>query len=364
MLRVLFGGKTTKSLAALCVLSFALNVTVADNACSQAAIVAPQRGMCYVTWEKERFASQYSDASLQRMTELGVDHISICVTQYQEKYNSTSIMATDRTPSDKSLSHVIRRAHKLGMTVMLKPHIDLIDKYDGTYWRADIGHNNDENWAKWFSEYRRVILHYAKLAKKNNVAIFCVGTELAFTTQKPDEWRKVIQEVRDVFPGKLVYAANWDNFRNIEFWEELDYVGIDAYFPLVYDPDPSVDDIKKGWEKWKNEISSWQKNIGKPVLFTEIGYPSSPHAPHSPWQGGMEGNADVEIQARCYEAFFETVWQEDWFAGVYWWKWNPNTRSGGMNNRQFTPQNKPAESIIEANYKNNRKMHNRLACAK
>ena len=364
MLSILSVKKVKRSLAVVCAISFALNVTIPSMAYSQAEIIIPQKGMCYATWEKETFASEYSDASIAKLAELGVDHISICVTQYQEKYDSTSIMATDRTPSDKSLSHAIKKAHRLGITVMIKPHIDLMDKHDGTYWRADIGSNNDEGWEKWFASYRKVILHYAKLAEKNDVEIFCVGTELAFTTQKPDEWRRIIREVRDIFSGKLVYAANWDNFRNIEFWNELDYVGIDAYFPLAYDPDPSVDDLKKGWEKWKNEISSWQETVDMPIIFTEIGYPSSPHAPHSPWQGGLEGNADIEIQARCYEAFFEAVWQEPWFAGVYWWKWDTNTRAGGEHNRQFTPQNKPAEKIIEANYKNEVRTNNRIAFAR
>jgi hypothetical protein len=45
------------------------------------------------------------------------------------------------------------------------------------------------------------------------------------------------------------------------------------------------------------------------------------------------------------------VWNSPWLAGVYWWKWDTNTKAGGVQNRQFTPQNKPAERILEANYK-------------
>ena len=318
---------------------------------SQTGIIMPQKGMCYVTWDKNRFASQYSDASLLKLSSLGVEYISICVTQYQEKYNSTKIMRTNNTPSDKSLAHVIRQAHKLGMKVMLKPHVDLLDKHDGSYWRADIGFARDKDWDEWFDEYREFLLHYARLAKNLKVDIFCVGTELSFTTTKEDAWRDIIKDVRKVYSGELVYAANWDNFKNIKFWDDLDFIGIDAYFPLTYESNPTLEELKLGWEKWKYDIASWQSGINKPVIFTELGYASTQHAPYTPWKGGLQGNANTEIQAKCYEAFFQTVWEEPWLAGVYWWKWDTNVRAGGKHNRQFTPQNKPAQKIIEANYK-------------
>lgn len=343
---------------------FVLTVLSPGKLYSESVPFTPQKGMCYATWEQEKFSSEHSDESLEKLSTLGVDHLSLIVTQYQEKYNSTKILSTERTPSDKSLIHAAKTAHKLGLTVMLKPHIDLIDKNDGTYWRADIGFNSAEDWEKWFKEYKSMILHYAKLAAKMKAEIFCVGTELSFTTQKTEEWIGIIDEVREVFPGKLVYAANWDEFKNIKFWDKLDFVGIDAYFPLSYTPNPEIEDLKKGWEKWKLEIQDWHSTVNKPIIFTELGYASTPNAPYSPWEGGMQGNADVEIQAKCYEAFFQTIWEEPWFAGVYWWKWNPSVRSGGKYNRRFTPQNKPAEKILEAHYRGAGTGASRIALAK
>jgi len=319
---------------------------------SQADMVMPQRGMCYVTWDKNRFSTRYSDESLEKLSGLGVDHISIIPTRYQDSYNSTDIKKTDKTPSDSSVKHAIRKAHKLGLKVMLKPHIDLIDKYDGTYWRADIGFSRDKDWEKWFREYKKFILHYARMAERLDVEIFCVGTELSFTTQKNDYWQnELIPAIKKVYTGKLVYAANWDNFKNIKFWKDLDYIGIDAYFPLTYKQDPTLEELKEGWKKWIHEIEAWRLTVNKPIIFTEIGYPSTPHAPYTPWKGGSDGNADQEIQARCYEAFFDTVWDKEWLAGVYWWKWDTNIHAGGEHNRHFTPQNKPAQSIIESHYK-------------
>ncbi len=310
-----------------------------------------QKGVCYATWSKDGFSTQYSDASLEKMAEIGIEYVQIVATHYQEKYNSTKIKPTDLSPDDSSVKHVIKQAHKLGLKVMLKPHVDLIDRYDGTYWRADIGFTTESDWNEWFKSYTEFITNYAKMAQYYDVEIFCVGTELEFTTTKDDKWREVISAIKKEYKGKLVYASNWDNFKNVKFWDELDYAGIDAYFPLTNKANPDLEELKKGWDKWKFEIAEWAKSINKPVLFTEIGYPSTSHAPYTPWQEGCYGNPDLGIQAKCYEAFFETIWNEPWLKGVYWWKWDTSVHAGGQNNRQFTPQNKPAEKILETRYK-------------
>ncbi|MDD5633737.1 MAG: hypothetical protein PHW46_00480 [Candidatus Omnitrophica bacterium] len=319
---------------------------------SQEALFYPQRGMCYVTWEKDRFSSQYSNESLQKLVSIGVDYISICVTYYQEKYNSTEIKATEQTPSDKSIQYVIKNAHKLGLKVMLKPHVDLIDRYDGTYWRADIGFVTEEDWEKWFKEYEKIILHYAQMCKEYEVELYCVGTELSFTAQKESRWRDLIAKVRAECSSQLVYAANWNDYKDVNFWDVLDYVGIDAYFPISTKSTPTLEDLISGWKKWECEIESWLETVNKKIVFTEIGYPSTSHAAITPWENPTGGNPDVDIQAICYKAFFETIWNEPWLAGVYWWKWDTNVNAGGKNNRQFTPQNKPAQEIVELNYKN------------
>jgi hypothetical protein len=247
------------------------------------------------------------------------------------------------------VKYVIKKAHKLGLKIMLKPHLDILNSEEG-YWRADIGFYDEPSWEEWFREYAGFILHYAKIAEKYDVEIFCVGTELSFTTQKTYFWEQVINEIRNTYKGKLTYAANWDNYSSVGFWHKLDYIGIDAYFPLTYKRDPSLEDIKDGWRKWVCEIDIWYAKVGKPIIFTEIGYSSSRNAPSEPWKDGY-GNADVNMQAKCYTAFFDIVWKQPWLAGVYWWRWAPTIFGGGEHNRHFTPLKKPAAKLIESNYK-------------
>lgn len=312
----------------------------------------PQKGMCYATWSRNAFYSEYSDESLEKLIRLGVDHISISPTIYMNSPYSTDIFATEKTPSDASLEHVIARSKSLGLKIMVKPHVDVLHESVDPYSRADIGFSTSSEWDIWFLNYKRHLFHYADMAEKFGVEYFCVGTELATTTHRhPELWEQLIREVREHFSGKLIYAANWDNYMNVTFWDKLDYVGIDAYFPLTDEPDPSIADLVQGWKKWKSEIRAFYSRTKKPILFTEIGYASTAHAAIRPWENGYTGSADIEIQKKCYEAFYRTIWGSKWLKGVYWWVWDTNIRSGGKHNRNFTPQNKPAQAIIKKYYK-------------
>jgi len=182
-----------------------------------------QKGMCFVDWEKERYASEFSDQALEALARTGASWVEIVVTRYQSRYDSTLIFSTDKTPSDRSLIHAIEKAHSLGLKVMLKPHIDLLDESAGLC-RSDIGFQCQEDWQAWFSSYLDFIVHYARIAKETEVKLFCVGTELSFASGKTAFWQDtLIPAVRREYPGKLVYAANWDEYRTIRFWGCLLY---------------------------------------------------------------------------------------------------------------------------------------------
>lgn len=305
-----------------------------------------QKGMCFVTWEKERYSSSHTDNSLEMLAGTGTEWIAIVTTYYQDEYNSQQIFPTEKTPSDRSLIHVINKAHKLGLKVMLKPHIDLIDQSDGL-WRADIGFQNEADWREWFLEYSKFILHYARLAEKTNVELFCIGTELSFACQQTEFWQiYIIPQIRKAYSGKLVYAANWDEYRNIRFWDELDYVGVDAYFPLVDRSASGYEEIETGCKKWADEIEQWQKTINKPIIFTEVGYRSCEFSAARPWDSSLNAKVDLEMQANCYRAVLNTFCNRAWFKGVYWWYWKTSPYAGGLGNRDFTPQNKPAQTVL------------------
>jgi len=243
-------------------------------------------------------------------------------------------------------------AKELGIKSLLKPHIWMHANHSGK-WRAEIGMKNEQDWQKWFSQYRQFILHHARLAQKTGIEVLCIGTELLTTVQEREaDWRQLISEVRQVYRGKLTYAANWhQEFEVVSFWDQLDYIGIQAYFPLTDQENPSLQDLMRGWKPYLSKIEQLQQKYQKPVIFTEIGYKNGSDAAIQPWKwnNSTSGSDEegLQTQAVCYEAFFRTFWDKEWFAGVYFWKWFPNPdKVPHFEERDFTPQQRPAEKIL------------------
>ena len=320
--------------------------------CTNAFSYEFQKGICYTTWTKEKYSSPASDESLKAVSKTGANWVSILTTWYQDKCYNTDIHPTEKTPSDENVIHAIQQAHSLGMKVMIKPHLDIIDTSDGS-WRGDIGCKLDTDWDAWFESYKNFIVHYARLAEENKVEMLCIGTELTtISAMKEDKWKGVvIKSVREAYKGPLTYASNWnDEYGHIKFWDALDYVGIDAYFPLSENSNPSFDEIKKGWDEWVKDMEAFQKRVNKPIIFPEVGYCSADWTTKTPWEE-LTGNTNMKLQADCFEALIETFWGKKWFYGVYWWRWGTNINFGGVNNRGYIFQNKPAQKIIEKWYR-------------
>lgn len=252
--------------------------------------------------------------------------------------------------SDAGIESTTMLARARGIHTLLKPHLWV----RRGAWPGDVAMKSEEDWERWFESYRTFILHYAKVAEQNGIEAFCVGTELrnASTTHER-EWRRIISEVRGVYHGRLTYAANWHGeYDVIGFWDDLDFIGVQAYFPLVTHERPTLDELEAGWSEYVQELERISTRFGKPIVFTEIGYRSTPTAAIEPWtwpdrRSPVAPTVDLETQARCFEAFFVSVWTRRWVEGAYVWKWYPHhDRAGGHDDADFTPQNKPAQDVI------------------
>lgn len=109
-------------------------------------------------------------------------------------------------------------------------------------------------------------------------------------------WRALIAQVREIYAGKLTYAANFDQYFEVGFWDALDIIGINAYFQLR-DPsrarpagDSLQEELRDGWKGVFTDIQRMrrtQKLGDKPVLFTELGYTQHHEGTFEPW--AMQG---------------------------------------------------------------------------
>ncbi|MBL4663594.1 MAG: glycoside hydrolase [Flavobacteriaceae bacterium] len=242
--------------------------------------------------------------------------------------------------------------HGNQLKVMMKPQIWI--------WRGEftgyLKMNSEEEWKTLEDSYRKFIMAYVKLAHELNVEIFCIGTELEqFIVNRPGYWNGLISEIKTIYKGKLTYAANWDEYKRVPFWKELDFIGVDAYFPISENQTPTVEDAKLGWQQWKEELKSVSERENKKILFTEYGYRSVDFAGNEPWKSNRDmTEVNLEAQTNLTQGLFDEVYRESWYAGGFIWKWYLNHgKSGGEDNSRFTPQNKPAEILIREHFRTN-----------
>ncbi len=282
-------------------------------------------------------------ATISELIESNIEWISIFPYLGQTDIHSTEIRGVEQvgvwSSRDSSLVQSIDLAHRKGLRVMLKPHIWLREG-----WRSNITFDSQENWNAWFENYRDIMLHYAMLAKASNTELLCIGTELRSSLKnKAQDWIELIQDIREIYSGKLTYAANWDDdLEQTDFWSELDYIGIQAYYPLTKDKKPSLETIRDGWQKHITKLELIARTHNKSILFTEVGYRNDQYATIEPWKWGSILNRlykrkSDETQRLAYEALFLEVWDQPWFAGLYAWEWS----SG-----DFPIHSKPSENVI------------------
>ena len=239
---------------------------------------------------------------------------------------------------------MIQYAKENGLKVMCKPHVWV----RGQGWAGDFDLNTEEEWKTWENDYTKYILNHAIKADSMDVELFCIGTEYRIPArERPAFWRSLIDKVREVYAGKVTYAANWDNYENITWWDAVDYIGVDAYFPLAEGDHPKADAIKSGWEPIKKNMSAFSKKWEKPILFTEYGFQSINGATGNHWEVDKSTvSSNPTLQADAYEATFQAFENEEWFAGGFFWKWHFTMRTGDWYQKEWTPQNKPASEVI------------------
>lgn len=250
----------------------------------------------------------------------------------------------------------ITTAQQLGYKIVLKPHLkllptpeDKVTKVEGS-WRGTFSPIEKEDWKIWENAYEKWMLGWATVADSLGVEMLCMGTELKVAVVKrPHFWRQLISKIRAVYSGKLIYSANWDEYKQVKFWEDLDYIGVNAYFPLHDTRIPTTQKAIKSWRKYKKQLRQINKKVELPIIFTEFGYRNVEFAAKIPWEHEkVPATLNDRAQENLYEAFFRSFAKEKWVVGYFLWQWQgvePSAR-----NTLFTPQGKPALKVLQKWY--------------
>jgi hypothetical protein len=270
----------------------------------------------------------------------------------------------DGSPGDLALAHALNSARLVGLDTMLAPEI--VGSPTGTWFDA-IALGAADEVREAFAQATRALEHYGLLAELCGVDVLCLASECSvISVTRPlagdnaqtlarfalmrAEWGKLIPRVRGAFPGALTYSAEpltepLSELERVEFWPELDFVGI-ALFPQLSRPNGrSLQAMAE--HRLADILSNAARvaaEVGRPLLIVQTGFPSSTTAHRSPLLAS--GAVDVDQQASLYAVLADVVEAaraRAELAGVFLWRWDPDATAGGPSDPSHTPQGKPAE---------------------
>ncbi|MBQ3080150.1 MAG: glycosyl hydrolase family 53 [Clostridia bacterium] len=296
-------------------------------------------------------------SSIKRLAGLGGDWAALAFSIRQDTFCSTVIRPDYRyTVTDKDVYTAIERLHGEGLKVCLKPMINCADGI----WRAritfpDAEYGNRDYWKEWFDCYTAFLCHYAEIAEETGCEMFCVGCEMLGTEHKADLWRCAIGEVRKIYRGPIVYNTNHGSENSVSWWDAVDYIGTSAYFKVAGIPGESCENMLSEWEKQKTRLCALSKaHHDKKIIFMEIGIRSARGCAMMPYDfSHREFPYDEDEQANFYESCMRAMWNEDWFAGFFWWDWYTYLPKKTLE-MGFSIVGKKAEDVVKKWYKKER----------
>lgn len=304
------------------------------------APIAKQRGVALGMFAED-VGFSYTPL-LREIAALGATHVSLIVPLYQANAGSTSLYLHTRfSPTLELLADTIRAARRERLEVTVFPIVRLSNPGPDE-WRGTLAPKSHD---AWFKSYGELLGDLAAVAAQTGATRLVIGSELSTLDGDLDHWQPLIERIRAVFPGKLVYSANWDHYRDAKLFDLVDEEGVVAYFRLresVKAPSTEAA-LTAGWRKHKAALLQWHADHPRPLVLTEVGYRSRAGSTVAPWDETSGGTPDLDEQRRAFAAFREVWAGEPRLEGAYVWNWYG---WGGKDSVGYTPRGKPAEQEV------------------
>lgn len=311
------------------------------------------------TGSRGEYRGDAPDRSMKLLRQTNTEWISLAFAAHVETASSAEILygeKNDYMVSDAEIRHAISLARKHHFRVLLKP---VVNCRSGT-WRAEIDFDSEEDWDRFWGNYRAFMLHYASIAAETKCEMLCIGCEMRSMERFSARWRDLVKDIRKEYKGVLHYNANHGDVWNVTWWDAVDLIGVSAYWPVATADDTSLSTMLESWKPLRARLKQLSEKWDKPVLFSEIGVRSARTCSSMPFDWGhRELPFDGQEQARYYEAAFRTFENEgDWFAGYCWWDWKARLYSPerAEENRDFCVHGKPAEEVLRKWYSKSRQL--------
>jgi len=297
------------------------------------------------------YGTRYSAELLDELVRMGVSWISVTPFGRIWSLDSTRILMTFEAPWPENrfaVRRMIRQAHARGIRVLLIPHLWV----DTGGWRGEIDPGSAERWAEYRESYRRFVVNWAIDAAVAGADAFSIGVECkSWSGRFAGYWTRLIDEVRSIFPGLLTYSANWDEAASVVFWDQLDLIGINAFYPLADHEGATDGEYRRGARRVVDDVRQLADVLEMPVLFVEVGYTTRENAAVEPWLW-PDDMSDVVVdereQERALSAMIRAFVPHEWFAGMFVWRYYANIDDVSQEAIWgFSPHAKRAEPMLE-----------------
>lgn len=362
--------------------------------------------------------------AVDQIKRLGGKHVELNVRATMITGKGTELIPVtppaDRSNETKRIVRLMKYIKDQGMTVGIRPIFFVVGpngefpysevQPDGTkkfWWHGNI-QPTDPN--RWFESFRTFLDMYITATNLGKADSFTIGAELYSMTVGiedqwkdypygfPGRWLTLLRYLKQRIPNtKIMYDINFtddavnaggisksggelerwryrlvdlanpkDPAENaiwkdlINFWKELDAVGIDMYRSLASSKDTIPSDfaqlvglLKQRTDSYASQLDTTATEISlvteveKLYFFKEVGYRSSEKGFIDPFTysdgSGPAPTLNMNHQAAAYEAFFQSLWDAKWpwFGGVFFWDISVDPAKAGNADAGFSPIGKP-----------------------
>jgi hypothetical protein len=296
------------------------------------------------------YGTEYSAALLDELVRMGANAISITPFGRVWSLSSTSIALDFEQPyadNRVAVQRMIAQAKARGLRVLLIPHLWV----ETGGWRGEMNPGSEAGWREYQAAYRRFVLAWARDAQAFGADAFSIGVECkSWSGRFGGYWRSLIADVRAEFHGQLTYSANWDEADGVLFWEQLDWIGVNAFYPLAGTNGASDAAYAEGAARALDGLADLSARAGKPVVLVEIGYTTRPNAAVEPWlwpDGMRDVVVDEHEQARALAALAGAAARRDFILGFFVWRYYANLDDVSQEAAWgFSPHAKAAERVL------------------
>lgn len=368
--------------------------------------------------------------AVDEASRLGSNHVILNVRGKMVGPTSTEVVPmtapAERSNEARRIARLANYIRSKGMTVGMRPIFfvfgpngefpyteKLANGTSKVWWHGNIQPSDPDRWFESFRTFLDQYITVARLAKAEEFTIaaelysMTVGIEDQWKAQPygfPGRWLELLRYVRGKLPAaRLMYDINFTDDSNsesgfarsggelerwryrladlanptrpeelkiwkdlVQFWTELDAVGLDMYRSLASTKDVLATNradltrqLKTRTDVYTTQLDtalleiSLVTNVEKQIILKEVGYRSIEKGFIEPFNyASASGVVNIDHQAAAYDALLASFARSNWswFQGVVFWDIQVDPSKKGAKDLGFSPVGKPQTEAIVIDY--------------